>query len=57
MSAISGVSSAAVTAYPIAQYATKPAVPAVPKPAPAPTSSGTDSDGDNDGSGALDVTG
>ncbi len=55
MSAISGVSNAATSTYPVTQ-ATKPPVKTSPNPAPVTTSSGTDSDGDNDGSHGVDVT-
>ena len=57
MSAVSGVSSAAASAYPVSQTAAaKPPVKTAPNPVPAPTNSGTDSDGDNDGSSGFDVS-
>jgi hypothetical protein len=55
MCAISGVGSAATSAYPVAQ-ATKPPVKTSPNPTPVATTSSADSDGDNDGSSGIDVS-
>lgn len=56
MCSVCGVSSAATSAYPVAQ--TTSARPAAPAPKPAPVQAGTDGDGDGDGDsgGGLDLT-